>query len=634
MSVNACKIQDSLNCADSNKPKVRVYCQALNNDISKSNDHLREPVVMNPLPLAKKMWQVIWIQTGKNPEKCLYNVVELFVFKFLSDLGVLSDLHNFNKILRINNEHGPEESLKKYAQTCRPEIESLFPKGEDNTTIINGTIFVNEKGEANTAQSDLFGQMLKYLDEFEKDHGSFKWIDRTFKTRLYESFLRQSAGIGRWGQYFTPRNVVQAMVRMIDDCQLHPQSRVCDPFCGVGGFLLELIAEKSEIQNQFIPSEGRIRPSITLVGYDKGTNEQEDERTIILAKSNMLIYFSDLISEWHTPDFLKEFSQRGLNQVFQLLRTNTGTFGHTDDEPYDLILTNPPYVTSGSASVKEALKRSGKTSFYDECGGKGTESLAISWIVNKLKPGGQALVVVSDGLLQQPSVLQFIKRKCIVKGVISLPENTFYATIKPTYILSLCLKNNSMQQRQTTPVFTYLITEIGESRDRDRHDISENDLTEMVELYRTFVNVSASACEVRNSPKCKVISFNQFDNLTHWKITTLWSSQEKESLGLKPTPITLTPVDYRDHLNNINKELATKVDEINATINELSRLENLNMKDFRLDDQSHFQFLKGINTGWKISEYKDWDTEDNADIPIYSVPSEPVAHIKNICPLN
>ncbi|MCY4160118.1 MAG: N-6 DNA methylase [Bacteroidetes bacterium] len=507
----------------------------------------------------------------------------------------------------------------------------MFPRGEDNTTIINGTIFVNEKGEANTTHANLFGQLLEFLDDFEKEHGSFKWIDRNFKTRLYESFLRQSAGIERLGQFFTPRNVVQAMVRMVDNNKLHSQSRVCDPFCGVGGFLLELIAEKPEIYRQFNPSGGHITPSTTLVGYDRGSDEQEDERTIILAKSNMLIYFSDLISEWHTPDFLTEFSQRVLNQVFRLLRTDTGTFGHIDDEAYDLILTNPPYVTSGSAALKDALKKSGKESFYAECGGKGTESLAISWIVKNLKPGGQALIVVPDGLLQQPSVLRFIKENCIIEGIISLPEKTFYATIKPTYILGFHRKNDT-RQRQETPVFTYLITEIGESRDSRRDDIPENDLPEMVELYRTFTNVSTSACEKRHSPKCKVISFDQFDALTHWKISSLWTAQEKEDLGVIPVSVTLKPLDYRNHLNNINKELTTKVNEINSAIDQLNRLESLKARDFRLDDELYFQFLSGINTGWKVSEYKQWDTRDSSDIPIYSVPSEPVGHIKNTYP--
>ncbi|MFX6149354.1 hypothetical protein ABTF39_21205, partial [Acinetobacter baumannii] len=76
-------------------------------------------------------------------------------------------------------------------------------------------------------------------------------------------------------------------------------ARICDPFCGVGGFLLETIVEnKDNIWRQFRPKNGKINPRITLRGYDKGTDEKDDERTIILAKANMLIYFSDLLAEF------------------------------------------------------------------------------------------------------------------------------------------------------------------------------------------------------------------------------------------------------------------------------------------------------------------------------------------------
>ena len=100
-----------------------------------------------------------------------------------------------------------------------------------------------------------------------------------------------------------------------------------------------------------------MNPGITLVGYDKGTDEKEDERTIILAKANMLIYFSELLSKYNSPEFLKAFAEGAFNKVFCLIRSNLGTFGKVEEEPYDLILTNPPYVTSGSNSLRRGYRR-------------------------------------------------------------------------------------------------------------------------------------------------------------------------------------------------------------------------------------------------------------------------------------
>lgn len=51
-------------------------------------------------------------------------------------------------------------------------------------------------------------------------------------------------------------------------------------------------------------------------------------------------------------------------KFFKLLRTNLGTFGLREEEKYDLILTNPPYVTSGVSSIKEIIKRENMDDYY------------------------------------------------------------------------------------------------------------------------------------------------------------------------------------------------------------------------------------------------------------------------------
>ena len=56
---------------------------------------------------------------------------------------------------------------------------------------------------------------------------------------------------------------------------------------------------------------------------------------------------------------MKEFAN-SFNDVFRLLRTNLGTFGQVEtNERYDLILTNPPYVTSGTSSLRGAIESHG-----------------------------------------------------------------------------------------------------------------------------------------------------------------------------------------------------------------------------------------------------------------------------------
>lgn len=510
--------------------------------LTAENDQFHKLRIIDPSGLARSVWQKIWINTGKEPEKCLYNVVEILVFKFLSDLGVLVGNHSFRRVVELLVEQGAAVALDHYGRVCRKRIQALFPKGGDGTTIINGTIFVNEAGDPNPAQAGLFGEVVTAFQDFDNEHGSLQYIDRQFKTRLYESFLRQQAGIRSLGQYFTPRNVVQPMVRMANAGKLRPGDSLCDPFCGVGGFLLEAIVENENLLSEFKPHGGKVRPRIKFCGYDKGTDEKEDERTIILAKANMLVYLSDLLSEYHSEEYLREFTVNAFNAVFHLIRSNLGTYERVDNaEKYDLILTNPPYVTSGSASIKSALDAAGKAGHYAD-GGRGTESLAIQWVLNHLKPSGEAYVVVPDGLLNQAAMLDYIKERCVVLAVVSLPSRTFYSTPKKTYILAVRRKDDRNGQ-QATPVFTYLVSEIGESRDSRRVPSNANDMTAMEREF-AFFRASPSAYQSPD-PRCKIVPWSYFASLRNWLVERNWTLEEKVALGIVSESVEMDGAAFR-----------------------------------------------------------------------------------------
>ncbi|MFC7618583.1 class I SAM-dependent DNA methyltransferase [Actinokineospora soli] len=527
--------------------------------LSDENDQFHELQVIDPSSLAKSVWQKIWINTGKEPEKCLYNVVEILVFKFLSDVGVLTGNNSFRRVVELLASEGEAEALTHYGQVCRRKVRSLFPKGDDGTTIINGTIFVNEAGEPNLAQAGLFGEVIKAFQDYDNEYGSLQYIDRQFKTRLYESFLRQQAGIRALGQYFTPRNVVQAVVRMSKAGSLRSGDSVCDPFCGVGGFLLEAIAENTNLAKQFEPKNGKVRPEIIVRGYDKGTDEKDDERTIILAKANMLVYLSDILSKYHSEAHLKEFAANAFNAVFHLIRSNLGTFERVEkDEKYDLILTNPPYVTSGSASIRAAIDAAGLGRHYGE-GGRGTESLAIQWIVNHLKPEGQAFVIVPDGLMNQEAILEFIKSNCEILCIVALPSRTFYSTPKKTYILGVKRKNTSASQ-QTRPVFTYLVSEVGESRDTRRVPISANDLATMEREF-TYFRASPQSFATTD-PRCKVVAWAEFDSLRNWLVDRSWTHEEKVELGVVEETFEVDTDALRDLVGDARRALDEFLEEL------------------------------------------------------------------------
>jgi len=514
---------------------------------------------LNPQELANNVWQKIWISTGKEPEKCLYNVVEIFIFKFLSDLGILEDEMAFESLYNTA-EKNRDYALNKYASLIRPHIKEMFPKGADGTTIINGTIFVNEKEEANLSQSLLFYSVLKQFKEYGDQYGSFKNIDKNFKTRLYESFLRQSAGVSALGQYFTPRNVVKAIVKMANGENLPANAKICDPFCGVGGFLLEFINEYDDFKTQFEPVNGVIAPQCEIKGYDKGSDEKDDQRTIILAKANMLIYLSDLIVKHKGST--RTFAEEAFNKVFHLVKTNLGTFGLKEDRCYDLILTNPPYVTSGVSTIKSEIIDKGFKGLYAKAG-NGLEGLAVSWIVNSLKEGGSAFIVLPDGIMNRTSdkkLRDYLLQKCILNAIVSLPNRTFFATPKQTYIVALTKKKEN-EGVQTTPVFTYLISEIGETRDSKRFPLEQNDLVNMSVKFRQFM--ASRRDFVADTERCKIQDIHRFYDSNSWMIEKDWTEEERKSLGMEHEVTEISEEDFKD-----------KVCQVKDIINELYNMLN------------------------------------------------------------
>ena len=583
----------------------------LYNLLDEENSIVTTPEPINPMQLAKTVWQDIWIATGKSPEKCLYNVVELFIFKFLSDLGILKGSENFDHLFGLYAKgRSNEDVLHHYAKVCRDRIYTLFEPGEDGTTIINGTIFVNEQGEANLTQSILFRNSLKKFLDF----GKLQNIDNEFKTKLYETFLKETQGLKGLGQYFTPRKVVRAVVNMSGINDLKKGQSVCDPFCGVGGFLLEPINLYNKIKRGFIPIDGVINPDIKFTGFDKGS-EKDEERTIILAKANMLIYLSEIIAKYSTLTL--EFS-RMFNDIFRLLKTNLGTLGvklADETEKFDLILTNPPYVTRGKRTISNEIADDADLSEVYTVKGIGLEGLALNWIMFHLKSGGSAFVIIPDGLLNRihdRDLRNEILKCCYINAIISLPKKTFFATSKKTYILSIT-KKDKPEDEQVDPVFTYLVDTIGERLDVTRFDTpGSNDLLEMTSLFNQFKDDKEGFNTV--SPKCKIQPIERFVNEASWIIDRWWTDEEKETLGIIELEDVISLEEFQEKIDNLRDSLLVAKKELDK----ITDSENITFREFRLEELCDLS-----KTTNRSSFTRSFVDQHKGDVPVYSASKTP-----------
>lgn len=606
--------QDKEMLSDRTGETVRLI-EDITQKISSKNSIITAPKVVDPFPLARNLWQSIWIATGKSPEKCLYNVVELFIFKFLSDLGVLPAHFSFDSLVTLSESASNKDVLNFYADNCRPKIRELFREGDDGTTIINGTIFVNEYNKANVQHAALFKESLSKFKDFEEKYGKFQNIDKNFKTKLFESFLKQSAGQKNLGQYFTPRKVVRSIVRISSlEEPLQKGFRFCDPFCGVGGFLLEPINLFTQRLNDFKPRNGKIEPGVTYLGFDKGSDEKDEERTIILAKANMLIYLSELVIQ--SPHLTDAFSG-AINNTFHLIRSNLGTLGKIfeEDEKFDLIITNPPYVTKGKKTLINEINEDRELQNAFAINAGGVEGLALEWIIRNLKKNGRAFVIVPDGILHRKNdakMREFLLNECFLDAIISLPKKTFFATPKKTYILAITKKDDK-EKVQSSPVFTYLVSDIGETLDVNRFDTDKSDLIEMEKLFKQFKVIREDG-DIFSSPRCKIQIINKFQPDADWRVDRWWSNEEKIALGIEE-PVTVMTVDeYVDAIADLNTQLSEAATELKA------------LKISGTDENREVELKEIIDFSQKTNTSKftkNFINQHKGSIPVYSASNDP-----------
>jgi len=532
--------------------------------ISDKNSRLIKPISINPTRLAKQIWQDVWSVSGATPEKCLYTFIELFIFKYLSDLDILDEDDKGNKINFKNVfSLSPEKAFKNYSENVRTYLKGMFPENaEDKTTIINGTVLNPDVPE----HSLVFYKILKKFNDF----GEMKNIDPGFKSNVFEDFMKQSISKKNWGQFFTPRNIIDAIIEISDIDRLTKGSEICDPACGVGGFILEPMKVKKNGPIFYYKMNGnKIEPRFNFYGFDKGF-EKEEQLIIILAKANMLIFLSELLKKNST--MLDEFSKL-FNTTFKLLsKTILGTLSKTEKDRYDLIMTNPPYVTSGSSNYKEAIKRDGRLSDFYKVNAIGVEGLFLEWIIRSLKPSRKAFIVIPDGILNRlhdNKLRRFIKNECIIDGIISLPSNAFYTTPKKTYILAITKKDGWSEaeresDKQKVPVFTYLVSEIGETLDIKRFSTPDkNDLIEMVSLFNQFKG--AKTAFKTTSLRCKIQPIDKFNPDEHWSVDRWWTKDEKIELRIEEEEIIMSLAEFEVRV----RDTSAKIKELNKKLTEL-----------------------------------------------------------------
>jgi type I restriction enzyme M protein len=233
--------------------------------------------------------------------------------------------------------------------------------------------------------------LLGVIDETE-----WTELDVDVKAAAFEGLLEKAASEGKKGagQYFTPRILIQSIVRCVKpDPRAHKEFAICDPACGSGGFLV------SSYEWFMGETKGGALDRDLAKRIRKGTYYGQElvARPKRLALMNLYLH--------------------GLEPV---IKGGDSIYEVPDSQRFDVVLTNPPFGTKGANQTPD------REDFTIETSNKQLNFL--QHVLTLLKPGGRAAVVVPDNCLfadQAGEVFEILMQDCVLHTVLRLPNGTF-----------------------------------------------------------------------------------------------------------------------------------------------------------------------------------------------------------------
>ena len=259
---------------------------------------------------------------------------------------------------------------------------TVAKRTEKLVKLINGVASMN-LGNVKDHDIDAFGDAYEYL------------------MTMYASNAGKSGG-----EFFTPADVSELLTRLgtVGKTEVN---KVYDPACGSGSLLLkaEKVLGKDAVRNGFYGQE------INITTYN-------------LARINMFLYDIE-------PDKFDIACEDTLISP-----------AHWDDEPFELIVSNPPYSIKWAGDDNTLLINDPRFSPAGVLAPKSKADLAfimhsLSWLASN----GSAAIVCFPGIMYRGGAEKKIRKYLIdnnyIDCVIQLPSNLFFGTSIATCIMIL-----------------------------------------------------------------------------------------------------------------------------------------------------------------------------------------------------
>lgn len=366
---------------------------------------------------AQRMEQIIWILFLK-----IYDIYE----KRWKTNFILAGEHYESIIPKHLSWDTWAKSKNEQGQAIKEALS-----GDELLDFVNNELFPTFKNLPITKDSPLNQKIIKYAFEdtnnFMKNGILLRQViniiddleikskeDKKELSLIYETFLKTLQSAGNAGEFYTPRAVTDFIIEMLEP-------KICDKIadlaCGTGGFLTSAY---HFLESQIKTAQDVEKASSYFYGIEK------KQLPFILATTGFLINGIENPNLDHA---------NALEMPFESL---------SDLESFDIIAMNPPYGGAETSQIQN--------NFPSEYKSSETADLFMAVILERLKEGGKAAVVLPDGFLFGNNSAKINLKKRLLNEfnlelILRLPKSVFapYTSITTNILFFNKDKNGTKQ---------------------------------------------------------------------------------------------------------------------------------------------------------------------------------------------
>ncbi|WP_420451416.1 N-6 DNA methylase [Ilumatobacter sp.] len=348
--------------------------------------------------------------------------------------------------IRDNLHHQVGDGLNKALaalETHNPALEGVLQHIDFNRRV--GTTMVTDKK---------WRDLIDHFSKYRLRNEDFEFPD--LLGAAYEYLIRDFADSAgkKGGEFYTPRQVVQLMVRLVDS---QAGMSIYDPCSGSGGMLI--------YARNHVADNGGNPADLFLAG------QEANGTTWSISKMNMLLHG------------IRDADLRNNDTLTDPEHTRDGELMR-----FDRVITNPPFSQNYD---KTQLAHTERFRYgYTPEGGKKADLMFLQHMLAVLTADGIVATVMPHGVLFRSGEEGKIRRRIIeddlLDTVIGLGPNLFYGTGIPAAILILRAKGSKPPARRGKVLFINADREYAEGRAqnylRPQHE------QKIVATYRDFSN--------------------------------------------------------------------------------------------------------------------------------------------------